>query len=104
MTGLFIKKYHVAVLEEDENFLAKMIGAMKTWYQGHIVVEGFTDSRNMFEAINLSKAKNRPFDLAILSSDEFLEKMVLKQSVPSLNVVMCNDVASLRIAASRCLI
>lgn len=104
MTGLFIKKYHVAVLEEDENFLSRMMDAMKTWYQGRIVIEGFTDSRDMFEAINLSKAKKEPFDMAILSLNEVPEKLVLKQSVPSLNVVMCNDVASLKSEASRCLI
>ena len=96
MTGFIFKKYHVAVLEENESFLARMIISLKSWYQNKIVVEPFTSSREMFEAINVNEVKNKPFDVAVLNSEGDVEQMILKRSNPSLKVIRCQDEQSLK--------
>ena len=91
MTGLIVKKYHIAVLDEDGTFLTRAITTLKTWYDNKIVVKTYSNSRQMFEDISINKAKNRPFDAAVLSSKDAPVSMVLKQTDPSLKILMCKD-------------
>lgn len=104
MTGLLLKKYHVAVFNKDESFVKRIISALKSWYDNKIVVEAYTDSYSMFEAVNTFKIKNKPFDLAVFSSNEYAEKMVLKQTSPNLQVLLCKDEATLKKETSRILL
>lgn len=104
MTGLLLKKYHIAVFNEDEEFVQRILSSLKSWYENRIIVETYTDSYSMFEAVNTSKVKNRPFDLAIFNSDEYAGKMVLKQTSPSLQVLLCKDEASLKKETSKILL
>jgi len=96
MIGLFVKKYHIAILKEDESFLDKMMVALKSWYRNRVVIEGFKCPREMFEAIHISEIKHKPFDIAILSPAEDIEKRILNKSNPKLKVVLCEDERALK--------
>ncbi len=91
MTGLIVKKYHVAVLDEDGSFLTRVITTLRMWYNNKVVVKTYANSRQMFEGISINKAKNCPFDAAVLSSKDAPISMVLKQTDPSLKILMCKD-------------
>lgn len=104
MTGLFVKKYHIAVYDENEEFVNKIIATLKLWYNNKIVVESYTDSTSMFEAVNTSNAINKPFDLAIFSKNEIAEKLVLKHTCPSLPVLLCSDEKMLKLETSKLLL
>ena len=104
MTGLLKNKYHIAVLYRDNSILKQISNFLNSWYGGRVVIETYTNSYQMFEAVNVSKAKNKPFDLAIMSPEEMAEKLVLKQTNPNLRVLMCLDASSLRDETSKILL
>jgi len=97
MTGLLIKKYHVAILENDEHgFVNKVVEALKSWYSDRIVIHTFDDTHDLFEAVNINKATNKPFDMAVLGAEKMAERMVLQHSNPALKIVMCQDETGLK--------
>lgn len=105
MTGLFVKKYHVAIFDENENFIERITNALKSWYSSRIVIETYTDSSSMFQAVNMCNAKNRPFDLAIFGSkDSKAKEMILKHTCPKLPIVTFKDEAKLQKEASKFLL
>jgi hypothetical protein len=104
MTGLFVKKYHVAILEENQAFVSSMVSALKSWYNSRIVVETYSDSIKMFEGINNSKAKHRPFDLTVIGINCVAEKAILNQTEPKMPVLLCKDLTTLRKEASKFLL
>lgn len=105
MIGLLTRKYHIAILENGtEGFISRMEDALKSWYNNRIVIRTYSDSREMFEAVNINKAKNIPFDLAVLSPALQAEKMVLQQTNPSLKIVACYDENTLRLETSKVLL
>lgn len=91
MTGLFVKKYHIAVFGEDKNFVTNIMYSLKEWYSNKVVVESYTDSYKMFEAINISEMKNSPFDLAVFNMTGVAQKMILKQTNPAVKVFLCSN-------------
>jgi hypothetical protein len=105
MTGLLVKKYHVAILDNDNNgFVTKVVGALKTWYSNRIVIKTYSDTQSMFEAVNLNKAKNNPFDMAVVSSDLMAERLVLQRVNPKMRVVVCDDEKTFKREASETLL
>lgn len=105
MTGLFVKKYHVAIYDEDENFIERIASALKLWYDRRIVIESYTDSSRMFQAVNMCNAKNKPFDLAIFGSNESkVKEIILKHTCPNLPIVTFKDEAKLQKETSKFLL
>lgn len=105
MTGLLVKRYHIAILDnEDRGFVTKVMGALKTWYNHKIVIKTYTDTRSMFEAISLNKAKNKPFDMAVVSSDLLAERLMLQRVNPNMKVVVCDDEQTFKKEASKVLL
>lgn len=104
MTGLFVKKYHVAILEEDKAFVSQIVSAFKTWYSSRIVIETYADSAKMFEGINTSKAKRCPFDLTVMGKNDVVEKAILNHTDPKMPVLLCKDLTTLRQEASKFLL
>ena len=97
MTGLLVKKYHVAVLANGDNGLVRqIIDSLYKWYNNRIVIKTYNDSHALFEAVNVNKARNRPFDCAVLPPKQDAEKMVLQRSNPALKVIVCKDAQSLK--------
>lgn len=96
MTGLFVKKFHVAVLDSDQGTFNGAVSSLKAICNHKVVVKTFSNSRALFQAINLEQATNHPFDMAVVSPNQLAEKMVLKQSNPDLRVVVCKDAQTLR--------
>jgi hypothetical protein len=101
MIGVIFKKYHIAVLDDDINFITKMVSALKLWYDDKVVIESFDNPRDMFEAVHISEVNHKPFDFAVLSPNEEMEKLVLRQSNPSLKVILCKDENSLKSETSK---
>lgn len=105
MTGLFVKKYHVAIFDEDESFIERISNALKSWYDRRIIIEIYTDSSSMFQAVNMCNAKNKPFDLAIFcSKNSKAKEMILKHTCPNLPIVTFKDEAKLQKEASKFLL
>ena len=105
MTGLLIKKYHIAILDESNNgFVTKVIGALKTWYSNRVIIEIYTNTHEMFEAVNLNKARNKPFDLAIVSSELLAERLVLQRANPKMKVIVCEDEQTFKQETSKVLL
>lgn len=107
MTGLFVKKYHVAIFDENknENFIKRITNALNSWYNRRIVIEIYTDSSSMFHAVNMSNAKNKPFDLAIFGSkNSKVKEMILKHTCPNLPVVTFKDEDKLQKETSKFLL
>ena len=101
MTGLLKKKYYVAVLDKDEDFISKVMNTLKSWYNNRIIIKSYTDCHEMFAAVNLGKANKNPFDVAVLSPDEVAEKMVLRHSNPDMKIIVCKDECSLKEEAEK---
>lgn len=102
MTGLLTKKYHVAILDnENGGFVSKVVESLKKWYSDKIVIRTYTDSHSMFEAMSLNKSKNKPFDIAVLSPGKVAERMVLQRSNPSLKILVCKDEQTLKTETSK---
>ena len=92
MIGLLTKKYHVAILDEGtDGFVNRVIGVIRTWYSGKVIIKTYTDVHELFEAANLNRERNKPFDLTILCSKKDAERMILEQSNPNMKVIVCND-------------
>lgn len=105
MTGLLTKKYHVAILENTEGgFVSRVVDALQEWYKNKIVIKTYSDTREMFEAVNLNKAKNKPFDMAVISPELMAERMVLQRANPQLKVVVCKDHNTFRTETSKVLL
>jgi hypothetical protein len=104
MTGLLKQKYHVAILDDDENFIATAVSSLKSFYNKRIVIRTYKDSKSMFEAINSNKAKDCPFDLAVLSPREYAERPIIRHSKPEMKILVCNDCNKLQEETSKLLL
>lgn len=97
MTGLFHKKYNIAVYGENQLFVKRIATTLKAWFQNKAVVHSYTDSHQMFLDLNIAKAKNCPFDMTVVESKTGVEaSFVLKHVDPSMEVVSYKDVATLK--------
>ena len=97
MTGLFHTKYRIAVYDEDKNLIGRIAETLKSWFDGEVVVEPYTDSHQMFVNMNLAKVYNKPFDMTIIGPAEGPETvMILKQTDPSMGVIKLKDEKSLK--------
>lgn len=105
MIGAFVKKYHVIIFDENEDFIEKITNILKLWYDKRIVIESYTNSSSMFNAINMCNATNKPFDLAIFGSENSkAKKMILKHTCPNLPTVTFNDEEKLQKETSKFLL
>jgi len=104
MTGLLMKKYHIAILDNDDGFVTKVVGALKLWYSNKIVIQTYRDTHSMFEAVSLNKAKNKPFDMAVVSPEQMAERLILQRANPALKVVCCEDEQTLKAATAKVLL
>jgi hypothetical protein len=95
MASSLFRKYHVAVVDSDPSYVKKVLQALKDLYSNKVVVQTYTEHSKMFLDINLAAANRRPFDLAIMKSEEKPTSMVLKRTNPSVKIVMCDNVQSL---------
>lgn len=96
MTGLLIKKYHIAILDENQCFLARIVNSLKGWYNNKIVIKTYKNSESLIEAVNLNKAKNNPFDLTVLRRKEYAEKLILQRSNPNMTILVCDSCEDLK--------
>lgn len=101
MTGLLVKKYHVAVFSSDDSFVNQVVTALKKWYDNQVVIKTYDDTYAFFEAVNVNKAKKQPFDCAVLAPRNDAEKLVLRQSNPNLRVIVCKDTHNVPAEVSR---
>lgn len=104
MTGLLIKKYHIAILDNETDFVKKVIEVLKLWYSDRVVIRTYSDTYAMFEAVSINKARNKPFDMAVVSPEQVAERMVLQSANPTLKVVTCCDEKTLKTEASKVLL
>jgi hypothetical protein len=81
-----------------------VVGALKTWYHNRVVIKTYTDCHTLFEDVNLNKANNRPFDMAVVGSELMAERLVLQRVNPSMKVVVCDDVQTFKDEASKVLL
>jgi hypothetical protein len=91
MTGLLNNKYHVAILKDDTDFISHAKDILRKCYD-KIVIETFADSHSLIEGVNLNKANNSPFDLTVLSPDEYVEKLILQKRNPDMKILVCKTV------------
>lgn len=104
MTGTLFKKYHVVIMDDDQEFVRRMVIALKSWYRSRVVIKIYSTPAKMFEGINMSKAKKIPIDLTILSEDDYAEKMILQQTNPEMPVLLCHDECGMKLQASKVLV
>lgn len=100
MTGIFIKKYHIAVLDESENdsgFKQTITNFFKTEYtQTKVKIEKFSDTYEMFKSININESNNNPFDLIIMTQQQKIHELILHHSNPSVSVILFEDEKTLK--------
>lgn len=103
MTGLLVKKHHIAVLGNDKNsgFVSQMVNALRQWYSDKVVIETYDDTYDLFEAVNVNRVRNKPFDVAIMTPQKMAEKLVLQRSNPSLKVIVCQDAKTFKTEATK---
>jgi len=104
MAGLLSKKYHIAILDNDDGFVARMVESLKSWYSNKIVIQTYQDTHSMFEAVNVKNARNKPFDLAVMSPDQMAERLILQRANPNLKVVVYHDEQTLKDETSKLLL
>jgi hypothetical protein len=92
----FRKKYHVAVVDSDPGFVHRMVEALKEWYSNRVIVQSYTSHDQMFVDLNLAKCSKKPFDMAVMKPEELPTSMILRRAMPSLKVVMCEDLQNLK--------
>lgn len=96
MTGFFRNKYYVAIYNSDVEFLTRMFDTLKLLYNNKVVVQTYTDSYKMFEALNISVTNHKPFDIVVFSNNCIAQKMILSHTNPDLKVILCSDENALK--------
>jgi len=105
MTGLLSKKYHIAILDsDDDGFVTRVVDSLLMWYSNKVVIQTYRDTREMFEAVNLYRAKNKPFDIVFVKPEQMAERLVLQRANPLLKVLACKDAKTLKAAADKVLL
>ena len=90
MIGYCKKKLYIAILGSSKKELADMTHTIKSWYTV-IKIKTFIDSGSLFEAINLNKLQNHPFDMVYVNSDQKAEKMIINRTMPEILVMTYNN-------------
>lgn len=94
---LFQPKFKVAIFCKNQNIINNISNALKKIFDDKICIEFYGNTHDMFVAINVAKAKNCPFNIAIIGSQDELEaRIVLQRSNPSMEVISYVDDATLR--------
>lgn len=104
MTGLLVKKYHVAVFSPDTGFASQVVNALREWYNNQVVIKTYDDTHAFFEAVSVNKANKHPFDCAVLAPRQEAERMVLRQSNPNLKVIVCKDTKNVHAQVCRAML
>ena len=104
MTGVIVKKYHVAVFAHNDGFVNQVVDAIKQWYNNQVVIKTYNDTHDLFEAISVNKARNKPFDCAVLAPRQDAERMVLQRSNPNLKVIICQDAKNIGAQVNRAML
>ncbi len=94
--SLLSRKYQIAVIDADPTFLIRMANALKDWYSNKITVKTYKDYDSLFLGINMAEVKQKPFDMAIMKTEELPTSMVLKHTKPAIKVLMCDSVQTLK--------
>jgi uncharacterized protein (UPF0305 family) len=91
------RRFHAAIVDENEDTLAQAITEMKLQYKEDVDVEGFTNYRDLFLRLNVSKAKDYPFDVALIHEYQtnLLLSNILKRTDPNLKLVKYQDPKSI---------
>jgi hypothetical protein len=90
MIGYFKNKLYIAILGDGKDEISRMKNTIHSWYLD-IKIKTYQDSASLFEAINLNKLQNHPFDAVYVNSEQKAEKMILNRSIPELPVFTYNN-------------
>ena len=86
------KRYKIALVSSDEDFLNRITDAIKNWLSKKAIIKTYDKSdAKLFLETNINKVKNRQFDVAIVGEDKFITSLILKRSCPELPVIVNND-------------
>ena len=87
---------HAAVINDDKLALEKEVELVGKQYGFWYRVKGFSDFKQLFLALHVAKAKNRPFQIAyVKSSFPSVGPIVLKKSDPDIKIVKYSDTQNL---------
>ena len=86
----FNKKLYIAILGSGKDEIINMKSAARSWYD-NISIKTYQDSASLFEAINLNKLQNHPFDMVYVDYEKKAEKMVINRAIPELPVFTYNN-------------
>jgi len=90
MIGYFNKRLYVAILGNGKDEVSRMKDTICGWYD-NISIKTYQDSASLFEAINLNKLQNHPFDMVYVDYEKKAEKMVINRAIPELPVFTYNN-------------
>jgi len=90
MIGYFNRKLYVAILGNGKKEVSDMKDTIHSWYTD-IKVKTFSDSASLFEALNLNKLQNHPFDMVYVNNEQKAEKMIINRTIPELPVMTYNS-------------
>jgi hypothetical protein len=92
--NIFAHKLKIAIFDNTNNSSNKdkIFDLLKKMFGGKVLIEFYSDTKEMFVALNIAKAKNKPFDATILGGTEEMEtKIVLQRMNPSMDVISYVD-------------
>jgi hypothetical protein len=97
MTSLFKKKLKFAIYCENESMCDNISLVLKKMFKNNIIIKLYNDTFELFKELNIARATNKPFDAAIVNSEEELEtKIVLQKSNPGIKVFSYVDAKTLQ--------
>lgn len=87
------RRFHAAVVDENQETLSQAVDKIKNTYQEDVDVEGFTNYHELFLRLNVSKAKEYPFDVALVHEFQtnYMLSNLLKRTDPSLKLIKYNN-------------
>lgn len=96
MSFMFHTKYRVVIFTKDINVINNISSTLKRWFNNKVSLEVYDDAHAMFMALNIAKAKNCPFRMAIMGPDQNVEaQLVLQHTDPNIKVVNYKDDSTL---------
>ena len=83
---------HAAVVNDDQTALEKEVEIVERQYGFWCRVKGFSDFKQLFLALHMARAKNRPFQVAyIRSSSPVAGPFILKRADPNIKIIKYSD-------------